>query len=260
MLVSSTSMKAAIETTKAISHGLNCGRHTTDAGAVAALAVAARTGIARGLTIASAMVRNGCLFRTEPTNYPMRARNGRIQPLLRIRIAICNEGQRRLCKSSERRGQHQRVFDGSGVVARAAAGDFKTILLVKFERREIGSAHFEERLPGVKCRAPRYRLVQERCADPAASPLRGHREIEYFQIARHPPRDNESGKFARFLRDPPGHIALHHARVVPFGPLRDFWARRLDRQHEFHVARLDRSNVQVSFGAFQWSSASVRRT
>src|SRR5271156_689515 len=104
MLVSSTSMKAAIETTMAINHGLNCGRHTTDAGAVATLAVAARSGIARGLTIASAMARNGCLFRTAPTKYRMHARTSRIQYLLRIGIYRCNEGQRRLCKLSERRG------------------------------------------------------------------------------------------------------------------------------------------------------------
>src|SRR5277367_765899 len=134
------------------------------------------------------------------------------------------------------------------------------MMLVKSQRGEIGGANLEKRLFSLECRAPIERLTKKRRADSAATPVRPHGEVKNFEIACDAARHDESCDFVFLLRCPSGHIALHNARVVSSCPLRDFGTRGLYRHDKRQVARFDRASAQVYFGAFQWSSASVRRT
>lgn len=153
--------------------------------------------------------------------------------------------------SANRRRQQKRIFDGRGVVLRAPPHHFEPTALVKFQRREIRSAYFQQRFFRVQPGGPRHSHTQKRAADSAPPYIRAHRKIQNFNIAANAPGHQESRNIVRPSGYPSRHLAFGHAVVVPQSPLCYFRAGRLNCEDELQVAGLNRANVQDPAEPFQ---------
>ena len=86
------------------------------------------------------------------------------------------------------------------------------------------------------------RLFEKSAADPLPAPVRLYREIQDFQVAGNAPSHKKADGDALAFGYPAGHFAFRNAVVIPSGPLSNFGAEGLDRQHVLDIAEFEETD------------------